>query len=66
MFIQRRLEPNTLNMNMKKEEYKHPYNKDHKYNESVLPQAEQKHMGWYYDHLSKQFFRWDNFPFHSD
>ena len=53
-------------MNMEKEEYKHPYNKDHKYNESMLPQAEQKHMGWYYDHLSKQFYRWDNFPFHSD
>ena len=34
----------------------------HKYNESSLPQTEQKYTGWYWDHISKQFYRWDNFP----
>ena len=47
---------------MKKEQVRHPYKTDHKYNESALPQAEQKHTVWYYDHISKQFYRWDNFP----
>ena len=47
---------------MEKEEYQHPYQIDHTYNESLLPQAEQKNKGWYYDDISKQFYRWDNFP----
>jgi len=33
-----------------------------KYNESDLPQSEQKYMGWYWCHINKQFYRWDNLP----
>ena len=43
-------------------EIKHPYQREHIYNESLLPQAEQKYRGWYWDHLTKDFYRWDNFP----
>lgn len=34
----------------------------HKYNESSLPQTEQKYKGWHWDHITKEFYRWDNFP----
>ena len=33
-----------------------------KYNESDLPQSEQKFKGWYWCHINKQFYRWDNLP----
>jgi len=32
------------------------------YNESSLPQDEQKFRGWYWCHINKQFYRWDNLP----
>ncbi len=32
------------------------------YNESDLPQSEQKFRGWYWCHITKQFYRWDNLP----
>ena len=49
-------------MTMKETEPKHPYQAAHTYNESMMPQADQKYKGWYYDHISKEFYRWDNFP----
>ena len=32
------------------------------YNESDTPQSEQKNKGWYWCHMTKQFYRWDNLP----
>ena len=32
------------------------------YNESDLPQSEQRFRGWYWCHITKQFYRWDNLP----
>ena len=32
------------------------------YNESGLPQSEQRFKGWYWCHINKQFYRWDNLP----
>ena len=32
------------------------------YKESSLPQDEQKFRGWYWCHINKQFYRWDNLP----
>ncbi len=34
----------------------------HKYNESKMPQKDQEYRGWYWCHLTKQFYRWDNLP----
>jgi|TARA_B100001105_G_C22136204_1_gene333853 hypothetical protein len=32
------------------------------YVESKTPQTEQKHVGWFWDHLERKFYRWDNSP----
>ena len=33
-----------------------------KYVESDLPQDQQKYKGWYWDHKTKKYYRWDNQP----
>ena len=33
-----------------------------KYVESELPQDQQKYKGWYWDHKTKKYYRWDNQP----
>lgn len=43
-------------------ETRRPFTPDHTYNESLVPQTEQKHKGWHWDHETKEFYRWDNFP----
>jgi len=30
--------------------------------ESSTPQDKQVHRGWYWDHKTKKFYRWDNIP----
>jgi len=47
-------------------ETRRPFTPDHTYNESLVPQTEQKHKGWHWDHETKEFYRWDNFPRRSD
>ena len=34
----------------------------HLFVESSLPQDQQKHIGWYWDAVTKKFYRWDNLP----
>jgi hypothetical protein len=33
-----------------------------KYVESNLPQDQQKFKGWYWDHSTQKYYRWDNQP----
>ncbi len=52
-----------LNLLQEQEMYTNTIHGDKRiYNESDLPQSEQKHRGWYWCHITKQYYRWDNSP----
>ena len=36
------------------------------YHESDTPQSQQTHIGWYWHPELRQYFRWDNYPPHTN